>query len=109
VTKKLSSGLEVKKKKDKNDFEYWIYENPPKELIPTMDHVGKMIVVAREPGSRNKYVGYRITKVENDIVSVLGPEGFRTFNIDSIILSNKKHTSEEKLINEHEKKRTKAT
>lgn len=106
MKKPKPNKLEVVKRTDKNGFKYWEFKDIPKELIPTSEHEGRLVIVAKELGSREKYSGYRVKKVDTEkkIVELMGPEGFRSFSLQSVALSTKKLTPEEKLINEHEKK-----
>lgn len=109
VTLKKLKELKVEAYLDKNGFAGWRYTNAPKELVPTENDIGRLVKLAREPGTRDTYSNYKIRgftrdKQNNIIVELLGDKGFASRRIEEVVLSNQKLTKEEKLIQEHEEK-----
>ena len=108
VTKKKIKALKQESYLDKNGFVCWRYLNVPKELIPTENDIGKLVKVAREPGTRDARTGYRIRSINQNngdtIINLLSNDGYASYRIDSIVLSNDKLTKDEKLAAIHEGK-----
>jgi hypothetical protein len=108
VTLKKIKKLQVESFLDKNEFKCWRYKSIPKELVPTEADIGKLVKIAREPGTRDYLIGYRIRGIKKDpagaIIELIGEHGYASYHIDSVILSNDKLTKHEKLIIEHNNK-----
>lgn len=110
VTLKKLKELEVESYLDSNEFKCWRYTNAPKELIPTDKDVGKLVRIAREPGTKDYYKNYRIRaftgKKDDPIIELIGDNGYLSKRLQDVVLSNEKFTPEEKLIKEHKGKKS---
>lgn len=108
VTLEKLKALEVESYQDRNGFTCWRYQKVPKDLVPTKADIGKLVILAREPGTRDYFKNYRIRDVvlmkDETIVELRGENGFASRRISDVVLSNKNKTKEEELVAEHKSK-----
>lgn len=89
----------------------WVFKNIPKELIPTKDDIGRLVIRAQDPTKRgSRKAIYKIDSFEkynNDtIVHLRSTErGYAACFLNQVILSNKEQTDDEELVEEHKQKK----
>ena len=110
ITKKAIKSVTAEKVLIK-EMPDWVFKNVPKELIPTKDDVGRLVIRAQDPTKHgSKKASYKILSFEKNngdtIVHLHATNGgFGACLLNQVILSDKKQTEEEALIEEHEQKK----